>query len=375
MISKDLATISKDSRLKILIINPFGIGDCLFTTPVIRKIKKTYPESFIGYWCNERVEEILNNNPRIDKIFPLSRGDIKRISRLSSLKGLSRSFKLFFAIKKEKFDIALDFSLDHRYGLVAKLSGIPKRIGFDYKKRGRFLTQKIEITGYSAKHAVEYYCDLLNFIAVKPDTCKLELFVPENAKISARKIFADCGIDERALVVGIAPGAGASWGQDAAIKHWPALKFAELADKIVNDFSAKILILGDKSEQALAKAIKINMHSEVIDLSGQTGLGDLAAIINSLDLLISNDGGPLHMAVALNKKTVSFFGPVDPKVYGPYPPDSSRHIVLKKELDCAPCYKNFRLSRCQRNKECLEKIDVQEAFQAVSVLLTNVKNS
>ncbi len=72
---------------KFLIINPFGIGDVLFTTPVIRAIKDNQPDSFIGYWCNERVEPILKNNPRIDKIFALSRGDIRKIYHQFRIKG------------------------------------------------------------------------------------------------------------------------------------------------------------------------------------------------------------------------------------------------------------------------------------------------
>ena len=75
------------------------------------------------------------------------------------------------------------------------------------------------------------------------------------------------------------------------------------------------------------------------------------------------------MAVGLNKKTVSFFGPVDPRVYGPYPQDEARHIVLRKALECSPCYRGFRLSPCLRNRECLEKIDMEEAFKAVGALL------
>ena len=128
---------------KILLINPFGIGDVLFTTPLIKVIKENNPKNFLGYWCNERVKPILNNNHYIDKIFALSRGDLKKIFKKSKFKGIKATLNLFFAIKKEDFDIAVDFSLDHRYGLFSKLAGIKKRVGFDYKNRGRFLTEKI----------------------------------------------------------------------------------------------------------------------------------------------------------------------------------------------------------------------------------------
>ena len=75
------------------------------------------------------------------------------------------------------------------------------------------------------------------------------------------------------------------------------------------------------------------------------------------------------MAVGLNKKTVSFFGPVDPRVYGPYPPEERQHIVLRRNIECSPCYQKFRLNPCLRNRECLEKIDVEEALKAMETLL------
>jgi ADP-heptose:LPS heptosyltransferase len=104
-------------------------------------------------------------------------------------------------------------------------------------------------------------------------------------------------------------------------------------------------------------------------LVGRTSLEELSAVINNLHILIANDGGPLHIAAALGKKTVSFFGPVDPKVYGPYPPDEKRHIVLRRNLECSPCYVDFHLLSCKRNRECLETIDIDSALDAVAKLL------
>ena len=354
---------------KILIVNPFGIGDVLFTTPVVRAIKESNPDTFIGYWCNERAQDILKDNPNINKIFALSRGDLKKIYHKSVWQGIRNFLNLLYGIKKEKFDIVLDFSLDHRYSLLAKISGIRKRVGFNYKKRGRFLTDKIDIDGYSDKHMVEYYLDLLKPIGIIPKSFSLELVVPQESNVRARRILAEYGINESDLIIGIAPGAGASWGADAYLKHWPAIKFGELADRIANDFNAKIIMLADKSEGPIVEAIVKSMRTKPIDLSGKITLAELSAIINNLQILIANDGGPLHIAAALGKKTISFFGPVDPKVYGPYPYDENRHIVLRKSLKCSPCYVNFRLLKCIRNRECIETIDVDSAMNAVVKLL------
>lgn len=349
---------------KYLLINPFGIGDVLFTTSLISAIKDAYPDSFIGYWCNQRVEAILKNDPRINKIFALSRGDLKKIYRRLKIEGIKKFLGLILGIRKERFDAALDFSLDHRYSLVAKILGITRRIGFNYKKRGRFLTDSIDIEGYVNKHIVEYYLDLLKFLNIKPGRYNLSLLIPEDKITRCKKFLEDLDLKDADLAVGIAPGAGASWGQDASLKHWPAVKFSQLADRLIYEFGAKVIILGDTSEKPIAEAITNMMKNKPIDLAGKINLEDLPALIKHLNILVTNDGGPLHIAVALGIKTVSIFGPVDEKVYGPYPADL-RHLVIKKELSCRPCYQKFKVPVCLRDRECINSINVEEVMDAL----------
>ena len=353
---------------KFLIINPFGIGDVLFTTPVIKAIKDSYPDAVVDYWCNQRVEPLLTANPDINKIFALSRGDLKKIFHKSILEGIYKFFNLLYRIKKEHFDISLDFSSEDRYSLIIKLLGIKRRVGFNYKKRGRYLTDKVDTEGYSSKHVVEYYLDLLKPLGIKPKRHNLALHVSNTADLKSGNILSRYGISDKDLIIGIAPGAGASWGKDAAIKHWPAIRFAQLADTIISDFGAKVLILGDESEKPIADIIVNTMQNKAIDLTGKTTLEELIAIISKLRILIANDGGPLHMAVAEGINTVSIFGPVDDLVYGPYPPDEN-HLVVKKDLSCRPCYRNFMMPQCDREKECLKSISTEEVLTCVRRLL------
>jgi heptosyltransferase-2 len=384
---------------KFLIINPFGIGDVLFTMPVIEALRDERPDCFIGYWCNERVGELLRDNPKIDRVFALSRGDIKRIYKNSPIKRLTVLFKLINEIRKERFNIAFDFSLDSRYGLWSKLAGIKKRVGLDYKGRGRFLTDKIDLKGYSGRHVVEYYFDLLKFIGIKTSSPGLDaadkgsrraplrvlycLEVSGEDRIKSRGILKEHGVVGTDLLIGVAPGGGASWGKDAIYKQWPAQKFAELASKTVKELNAKVVLLGSAEEKPIARIVSEKMgqsHSirtdtlgtvpifPIINLTGKLDLKELAAVISELKLLICNDGGPLHMAVALGVKTVSIFGPVDEIVYGPYPPNE-KHIVIKKDISCRPCYKDFRFTGCLNNRKCLEEITVDEVFEKVKQLI------
>ena len=353
---------------KLLIINPFGIGDVLHSTPIIQAIKEAYPESFVAFWCNQRTEALLKNNPDVNMIFSLSRGDLKKIFQQSKWAGIKSFLKLFFGLRKEKFDFVLDFSLDHRYGLVSLLAGIKRRIGFDYKHRGKFLTDKILLKGYADRHVVDYYWELLKPLGIKSKIYNLKFpATAESIQKIKRQLFS-WGIKETDALVGIFPGGGASWGQEAKSRHWPALRFAQLADLLTEQCQVKIVILGDKTERHLADIVKGAMKNESIDLVGRVELEDLSALLPNLKLLLSNDGGPLHMAVAAGVRTVSVFGPVSEVVYGPYP-ESNEHRVLKTDIECRPCYNNFRLAICDKDRECLKQVSVEAVFDAAVKLL------
>ncbi len=355
---------------KILLINPFGLGDVLFTTPVIAALKNALPGIKIGYLCNQRVAPILESNPYIDSLFIYERDEFEAIRRKSFFAWLRKIIVFLNQIRNEHFDAAIDFSLNTQYGFFSWYAGIKQRFGYDYRKRGAFLTHKIRLSGYCGKHIVEYYAGLLKYLGIDSKGGKLELYLKAEDKISAEKLLAKEGVAEADLLVGVIPGGGRSWGKDSYLKHWPAQYFVELADKIVENYKAKIIIMGDFSEEALAKKISEGMHYKAINLAGLTTIGELSALLDRMNLVIANDGGPLHLAVALGKKTVSFFGPVDPLVYGPYPPDEKQHVVLRKALSCSPCYNQFRLNQCTRDKECLNKIGLDEALKAVNKLFS-----
>ena len=354
---------------KYLIINPFGIGDVLFTTPVIRALKDKYPDCLIGYWCNERVRGLLRNNPDIDRIFALSRGDIKRIYKNSPLKRFKALLDLISEIRAEKFKIAFDFSLDSRYAFWSRLAGIKKRIGFNYNNRGKLLTSRVDLKGYSGRHVVEYYTDLLKFIGITIKDKSLSLPVSEENKTAAEKRLTKYGIAPGSLVMGVAMAGGMSWGKDAQYKQWPANKFSQLIDILIKKHGAYVILLGSADEAPIADAIISEVKDEkIVNLTGKISLEELALVIKRLKVLICNDGGPLHMAVALGVNTVSIFGPVDEKVYGPYP-SGEKHIAVKKDLPCRPCYENFRFKGCLNNKKCLDDIAVNEVYDNVKRLI------
>ena len=141
-------------------------------------------------------------------------------------------------------------------------------------------------------------------------------------------------------------------------RRWPAKKFAELADKI----NAKIVLIWGPGEESLVKEIASLMKQKPL-IAPATKIREMAELCKRCELVICSEGGPLHIANSQGVKTISIFGPVDEKVYGPYP-KSEKNIVITSDVSCRPCYKKFKLPDCE-HKKCLEDISVDEVFKTI----------
>ncbi len=363
---------SQDERTlqRILIVNPFGIGDVLFTTPLIRALRQTFLNGYLGFLCNRRTELVLRNNPHLNEVFVYEKDDAVRLWRSSRRAWLNDVGGLLRRIRRSRFSLVVDLSLGERYGLILKLLGIPRRIGFDYRNRGRFLTERLPITGYQDVHIVDHYRKLLQFIGIRLVDDSLEMRLSAQDRQWADIWLGQRGLSDGRLLVGMVPAGGVSWGVDAPFRRWSSEGFASVADALVERYGAQIILFGETADTAFCKTVQRHMRHEAIDVSGQTSLTQFVALLGRLGLVICNDGGPLHLAVSQRVPTVSIFGPVDPRVYGPYPMTSSRHrVVLRHNLPCRPCYHQFRLPPCPYERACLMTIEPEEVVDACAQLL------
>ncbi len=352
---------------KILIANIFGVGDVLFTTPLIRNIKEQRPDAVIGYLGNRRTEELLRCHPLIDKIFVYERDEFEMTLRQSKWLWLRKVRDLTGNIRRENYDAALNLSLNPNLTFLMWAAGIKRRIGFAYKNRGAFLTTRIPLKGYESKHVVEYYLDALSRLGCEPGHRPLEMFVPSDDVRWARDYLEGRGLFTGGGGVAIVPGGGASWGRDAGYKRWPAECYAQLTDKIIEKFKLAVILLGSPRERELCERVAgLASYPVCAELAGKTTLMRFAALLKECRLAVVNDGGPLHVAVAAGTKTVSLFGPVDEKVYGPYPRDG--HRVITGGVACRPCYRRFRMPGCQHHL-CLHTIDPDDVLLAVEEML------
>ena len=338
----------------ILIINPFGIGDVLFSTPLISVIKKRYPLGYIGYICNIRTKEILETNAAVNEIFVFERDEYRRLWRSSKIECIKRFSAFWQGVRKKRFDIVIDLSLGKEYAFFCWLVGIKERKGFNYKGRGGFLTHRIPFDGFNDKPVAEYYLDLIDCRHEEGEVSSV-LLTTEKDNSYVDNFLKASNITQQDTLVGIVPGGGAAFGKDKAhYKRWPSQNFAELARR-VGEKGARPILLWGPGEEDLVKDIQDRVNGKIL-VAPNTRIREMAVLMKRCKLVICNDGGMLHIAVSQDVPTISIFGPTDEKVYGPYP-SSEKHIVVTSNTECRPCYKRFRLPECNTRK-CLQDISI-----------------
>lgn len=346
----------------ILIVNTFGIGDVLFTTPVISNLHRAYPQARIVYLANRRTAEFLKHNPKIHKVLVYERDEFHAVYRRNPLAFALKWRALVEEIKAERFDAVFNFFLNRTFVSICWLAGVPMRVGYDFRGRGQFLTHRYPLVRYEGRHVVEYYLDLLRRQDIPVHDTSLEMPLSAGDDEWAAQWLKSHSIAGHPLLVAMVPGGGASWGKHAQNKRWPAAQYAQLADKVVADLGAAVILIGDAKEEALCQEIARLAHHPFYSAVGQTSVTQMAALFKRCRLAIANDGGPLHVAVAVKTPTIGIFGPVDDAVYGPYPP--AGHEVVKLGIACQPCYRNFYVNDCSHSK-CLQELSVEDVYKKV----------
>lgn len=339
---------------RILIANIFGIGDVLFTTPLIANLKKEIGDVSVDFLCNARTEGVVECIPGVDDIYVYEKDELVELWNVSKKDLFARIWSLFTSIRKKRYDAVFDLTMSRKFGAFFMLAGIPRRVGLDYRNRGIFLNFKIPFKGFTGRHVVEHYLDLLTITGVAHTIKDMDLEPDTGSKEWAASYLKEKG-PEKGPLVAVIPGGGASWGDMASCKRWVAKGFSRTAD-ILASGSTSVAILGDPSERKLCWEVAGMMAAEPVFIENDLSIKEYIALLSKCDLVLCNDGGPLHIAVALGVKTVSIFGPVDEKIYGPYPANETHRVITEYETPCRPCYDKFKMPECKMDYHCLSEI-------------------
>ena len=335
----------------ILIINVNWIGDVLFTTPFIRSLREAYPESYIACLLHPRCVEMLQANPRIDEIILYDEEYEHR--------GFWGKFRLIREIGKRRFDTAFILHRSFTKALIAYLAGIKERIGYPTKKRSFLLTKSAEEPGHEA-HKVEYFLNVARSAGIRVLDNSYEFFINKKDRDFVSDFLRKNGLRDEDLLVMLCPGG--NWEP----KRWPTENFAGLADALIDKYGAKIIIAGANKDGLLAEDIRLKMKGKPFIACGKTTLKELGALFERAGLVVANDTGPMHIAVAMKAPVIALFGPTSPAITGPYGSGNYKVIFKDKDASCeVPCYD----VKCKDNR-CMAAIKVEDVLAAADGMLT-----
>ena len=330
---------------KILVINVNWLGDVIFSIPLFKSLKNAYPGSEISCLAPSRVKEVIDLIPIVDETIVFD----ERGEHLSPLAKL----KLIQSLKQKHFDMAFILHRSHTRAWLAYLAGIPVRVGHVEKKRGFLLTHAYQPPS-GRLHRSDYYSHLLESFGISVADRMCDLSVSSEEESAARERLRRLGVRDSDFVVVINPGG--NWD----LKRWPKENFAGLLKQLMAQSSVKVLLSGAPKDVALVNDIVSLAGVKPIVLTGETTLKELAALFKCVDLLISGDTGPLHLASGVGTDTLSIFGPTEPELTGPR--GRGKSVILRKDVGCnkEPCY----FLECPKN-ECMHAVGVDEVINEV----------
>ena len=335
-----------DSRniRKILVRSTNWIGDAVMTTPALGAIRAAFPSSEIVLAANSVVSELMTPHPFCDRVIIYDKNGPHR-----GLRGFGKFCRL---IGRERFDLAILFQNAIEAAIMARLAHIGTRAGYNTDGRGILLTHEIPVTKEARRlHHTQYYMNMLAKLGISPAEQKLRLQCTDEEKRWAQSL--------------LGPGRWAAINPGAAYgsaKRWYPERFAQVADALASEPGYGSVLVGGRGETGIGSEIESLMRSKPLNLIGGTSVRQLMAVLASVDLVITNDSGPMHVAAAFDRPIVALFGPTDHTTTSPLCP---RFILVRREVECAPCLKR----QCPTDHRCMAGISVNDVLSAVKTLL------
>jgi len=347
--------ISTDQPLhqakNILIRATNWIGDAVMTLPAVGTVRNSFPEAKISVLAKPWVAEIYRLSPAVDEIILFQSPGVHA--------GMRGKIKLARELRGMKFDMAILLQNAIEAAIIALLAGIPIRAGYNSDGRGLLLTHSVQRTKAIRKlHQTGYYLEMVKSLGFQSDETNVLLKPGVGYDELAEKILDDLDIDMKEILVGIAPGA--TYGP---AKRWFPERFAAVSDRIIDNHSARVIILGSSDDRETADRVQQYAGHRLVNLAGKTNLKETIALIGKCKLFISNDSGLMHVAGALNIPTVAIFGSTNPVTTSPA---GNNSVVIYKSASCSPCLKK----RCPTDDfRCMDAIGVDDVYNIATRLL------
>ena len=337
----------------ILIIKPSSFGDIVQALPVAAHLRSAWPGARISWLVNTQYRRLLEHNPCIDRLFLFQRHLWRPHRNLPE--AISSFVRLCRQLYGARFDTVLDLQGLFRSGLLTAMTGAATRAGFaNARECARlFYTSRVDVPD-EEMHAVERYLLVAEALGGRRREVTFPLGTGEEEETWAAQFVQGGRPRRHAPVVGLSPSA--RW----KTKRWPHECCARVGD-LLSSAGAEVVIIGGASGES--DAIARLMKGRALAVDRITDPLKMAALLKRLDVLVTTDSGPMHLAAALGVPVVALFGPTNHRRTGPY---GAHHRVICAPVDCRPCYRR----ECDRDPRCMTAIRVETVCEAVEETIT-----
>jgi lipopolysaccharide heptosyltransferase II len=347
---------------RILVFAYHGLGNFIMYTPALRLLRERYPDARIDLQVGNKTgcEEVIAGAGLFDNVYnlPYSAGLRAWVSRISE-------------IRDTAYDLTINEFHSHSWqlALLVAASGARHRAGHitspgwpaEFSRYGFVFS--IGVVMREDEHEIERYLDLAAAVGARPAAVgEVPTFIhlDDEDREFARRFLDDH--DSTGKIIGFQPGSSPTM----AWKQWPIERYRDVIGRLMKDSpGSRIVLFGSASEEEMVRILARGLGPRVTVAAGKTSVKQAAALIERCDLLVCNDSGLMHAAVAVGTPVVAIYGPTDFRRTAPLGPF---HRMIRHELPCSPCFRldgDEQVHLCPHH-DCLMTIAAEEVLDAIS---------
>lgn len=333
---------------RILVTFLMHLGDLTLTTPFIHALRKAAPDAHITFLADEKLKDVVLHNPYLDEVITIDK------------KGKDNSLLALMACARRlssmDFDVLINLHPNERCSFICALTKAKMRTGTVHTLFKLLWDKFIPLN--RKIHAADMYLDVLTQLGIKHlEHNGLEIFPSEAHKRQAEQFWREHGVFASDKLVGF------NIGSAVVTKRWAPERFAQVADILAAKGYRPVFFGGTMDEEMVQEAVSLMKTTPVV-ATGCFRIGELAAAMRRCSLIITNDSGPMHVAISQKVPIVAMYGPSSPKLYGPYTKDA---LIVTAEPPCLGCADGMK-HKCS-DMQCMTRLSVEQVVAAAEKML------
>ena len=339
---------------KVLFIQLSALGDTILAIPTIRAIRHAFPNAEFTILASPTNLNYLAACPYIDKHIAFRK----------------TGYQLISLLRREGFDWVIDLEHWPRLSaLLAYATGAPRRVGFSTKGQHRHSLFTETVPHVQGRHEVRNFLSLATQLECPIHELGLEVWWDEKARTWIRETLAkaEVSLDQRLIV--LHPEAGR---RGEPRRRWPQGRYVALANALVEQYDAQIVLTGAPDEVAVSEEIAARTKHRSVVLAGRTDVNQLAALFADATLVVSGNCGPMHLAAATGTPVVGLHGPTNFAQWGPWDRNAG---VVRAQIPCSPCLNLGFEYGCQALSDgtspCMHTVEVRAVLRECERLLAD----